>query len=124
MVAGVDYAIVAIYLIGTAAVGVYFSKKNAGIEGYFFGSKSVPGWAIGLSILSTAVSSITFLAFPATSYILDYRLYPKDFAFPLVSLLAIYVIAPKFYRITNCASAFEVLEISFDNQTCHRVILA
>ena len=43
MVAGVDYAIVAIYLIGTAAVGVYFSKKNAGIEGYFFGSKSVPG---------------------------------------------------------------------------------
>ena len=56
-----------------AGLGAYFSKGNNTTEDFFLGSRGLPGWAVGFSLLSTTMSSVTFLAYPATSYILDWR---------------------------------------------------
>ena len=56
-----------------SGLGAYFSKGNNTTEDYFLGSRGLPGWAVGFSLLSTTMSSVTFLAYPATSYILDWR---------------------------------------------------
>eukprot|EP00959_Pyramimonas_sp_CCMP1952_P200008 4183463-Pyramimonas_sp.AAC.1 len=68
MVAAADYVIVATYLLVTAAVGVYFSRKNVGTEGYFLGSKGIPGmlwyWAPALRASHAVMTSkIAYRAF-------------------------------------------------------------
>ncbi|KAK3273241.1 hypothetical protein CYMTET_18508 [Cymbomonas tetramitiformis] len=113
LIAIADCVILALYLATTIGVGFFFSRKTENTENFFLGGRGLPGWAVGFSILATAVSSVTFLAFPATTYIIDYRLYPKDFVFPLVSIFAAYYIAPAYRRRPGCVSAFQILEDSF-----------
>lgn len=67
-----DLIAMLLYLGTMAALGVYFSKKNNTTEDYFVGNRAFKGWIIGLSMLSTSVSSITFLAFPAAAFTLDW----------------------------------------------------
>ena len=56
-----------------SGLGAHFSQTNQTTEDYFLGNRGLPGWAVGFSLLSTTMSSVTFLAYPATSYLLDWR---------------------------------------------------
>lgn len=103
-----DIAIIVLYLLGTAAVGVWFARRNKTTEDYFLGDRSIPGWVIGLSMLGTSISSVTFLAFPAAAYSLDWRLLVMNLTLPLVAVLAIVVFIP-FFRRGKTTSAFEYL---------------
>ncbi|KAL3146444.1 hypothetical protein ABBQ32_003121 [Trebouxia sp. C0010 RCD-2024] len=108
-----DYLVVAGYLVVTAGLGVYFSKGNKTTEDFFLGSRGLPGWAVGFSLLSTTMSSVTFLAYPATSYILDWRLYTKDFLYPAISVFTALLVAPRFRKSIQSASVYEFLESRF-----------
>jgi solute:Na+ symporter, SSS family len=63
-----DYLAIVIYLGGVIGIGWYFSRREQGINDFFLGGKRIPGWAAGLSLLATQVSSIGFMAIPAKSY--------------------------------------------------------
>jgi SSS family solute:Na+ symporter len=95
-------------LVGMLAVGLYFSRRNTSTEEYFVGSRSFPGWAIGLSMLGTSISSVTFLAFPAAAYKLDWRQFVSNLMLPAVAVLAIVMFIP-FFRRGQLTSAFEYL---------------
>lgn len=103
-----DLVAILIYLSAMAALGIYFSKKNKSTEDYFVGNRAFKGWVIGLSMLSTSISSITFLAFPAAAYALDWRQLISNFMLPLAAVLAIIVFIP-FFRRGKLTSAFEYL---------------
>lgn len=103
-----DLVVIIVYLLGMACVGVWFSKRNKSTEEYFVGSRSFPGWVIGLSMLGTSISSVTFLAFPAAAYTLDWRQLVSNLTLPLVAVLAIIVFIP-FFRRGKTTSAFEYL---------------
>ena len=107
-VAPLDIAIIILYLGGMAVLGVWFSKKNKTTEDYFLGGRSFPGWVIGLSMLGTSISSVTFLAFPAAAYTLDWRQLVSNLMLPFVAVLAIIVFIP-FFRRGQATSAFEYL---------------
>jgi len=107
-----DLIVIAAYLAGMAAVGVWFSRRNNSTEEYFLGGRSFPGWAIGLSMLGTSISSVTFLAFPAAAYVLDWRQLVSNLMLPAVAVLAILVFIP-FFRRGRLTSAFEYLEDRF-----------
>ena len=68
-----DLIVISLYLMGMVGVGIWFSKRNNSTEEYFVGGRAFPGWAIGLSMLGTSISSVTFLAFPAAAFVLDWR---------------------------------------------------
>ena len=68
-----DLAAIMIYFAAMALMGIYFARKNRSSEDYFLGKRAFPGWAIGLSMLGTSISSVTFLALPAAAYALDMR---------------------------------------------------
>ena len=104
-----DAVCLVIYLLGMVAMALYFSRRNTSTEEYFVGSRSFPGWAIGISMLGTTVSSVSFLAFPAAAYSLDWRLLVPNLCLPLVAVLAILVFIP-FFRRGKLTSAFEYLE--------------
>ena len=103
-----DLVVIVLYLLGMAAVGVWFSRKNTSTEEYFVGGRSFPGWAIGLSMLGTSISSVTFLAFPAAAFVLDWRQFVANLMLPAVAVFAICVFLP-FFRRGQLTSAFEYL---------------
>lgn len=63
-----DILVLLAYLVGMALMGIYFSRNNNSTEDYFVGSRSFQGWVIGLSLVGTSISSITFLAYPADAF--------------------------------------------------------
>ncbi|QDU97971.1 sodium:solute symporter [Lignipirellula cremea] len=107
-----DLLVVGCYLAAIASMGFYFSRRNQSTEEYFLGGRSFPGWAIGLSMLGTSISSVTFLAFPAAAFVLDWRQLVSNLTLPLVAVLAILVFIP-FFRRGQLTSAFEYLEDRF-----------
>ena len=104
-----DLLAVVLFLAGMAGMGVWFARKNTSTEAYFLGNRSFPGWAIGISMLGTSISSVTFLAIPAAAYVLDYRQAVTNLALPFVAVIALIFFIPLF-RQGNMTSAFEYLE--------------
>lgn len=103
-----DGIVLVAYLAGMAAFGVYFARRNTSTESYFLGKRAFPGWAVGLSMLGTSISAVTFLAFPAAAYILDWRQLVANLMLPFVAVLAVLVFIP-FFRRGRLTSAFEYL---------------
>lgn len=104
-----DLIAVLIFLAGMAGVGIFFAKRNKSTEEYFLGNRSFPGWAVGLSMLGTSISSVTFLALPAAAYVLDYRQGVQNLVLPVVSIAAVFIFIP-FFRHGRNTTAFEYLE--------------
>ena len=74
-----DLVVVAIYLAGIAALGIWFSRRQTSTENYFVAKRSVPFWAMGMSMLATMISSVTFVAYPGSSYAKDWSLLVPGF---------------------------------------------
>ncbi|WP_432800414.1 sodium:solute symporter [Poriferisphaera sp. WC338] len=108
----VDTGVILVYLLAMAAMGIYFSKKNTGTEEYFVGGRSFGGWIIGLSLVGTSISSITFLSFPADAYKTAWLRYIPSLTLPIAIVIAILFFLP-FFRRANITSAYEYLEDRF-----------
>ena len=100
------------YLLLMAAMGFYFSRKNKNTEEYFVGGRSFPGWAIGLSMVGTSISSITFLAYPADAFKTSWIRFIPNLALPFAIIVASCIFLP-FFRRGKCISAYEYLENRF-----------
>jgi SSS family solute:Na+ symporter len=107
-----DIGMLLLYLLGMAATGLYFSRRNVSTEEYFVGGRSFPGWVIGLSMAGTAISSITFIAMPADSFKTSWIRFIPYFAMPFAALFAARFIVP-FFRRGPVYTAFEYLETRF-----------
>ena len=59
-----DYLVVVVYLLSVLAVGLYFSTKQTKSEEYFIGGRKMPWLAVGLSIMASLLSTISYLASP------------------------------------------------------------
>ena len=111
-VATVDYVIAILYVLATAGFGAWFVRRSNTMEGFTLAGKLIPGWAIGLSLLATYLSSISFLANPGKSYASDWR----PFVFSLTLPIAIFVATRWFiplYRNSVKTTAYEYLEQRF-----------
>ena len=109
-----DLAILVVYLLGVTAFGCsfYFRKGAKGTKGFVSGGGCVPGWAIGLSIFATLVSSISFLALPAKAFASNWNALVFSFTVPLTALIAAFAFVP-LYRKLNSVSAYAFLEQRF-----------
>ena len=58
----VDILIIAAYLLTLIAIGMRVSRGQKTTNTYFVADRSVPGWAAGLSLLATIITSVTFIA--------------------------------------------------------------
>ena len=63
-----NVAIVATYLIGNLYLGFAMSRRIHTANEYYIGDKSTPWWAIGISVMATYVSALSFLGGPAWAY--------------------------------------------------------
>lgn len=63
-----DLIIIFGYLIGITAFGIWYAGKQETTEDYFVGDRSVPWWAIAMSIVATETSTITFVSVPGVAF--------------------------------------------------------
>ena len=107
-----DIWVLGLYFGLVLLLGFYFSRKNTNTEEYFVGGRSFPGWAIGLSLVGTSISSITFLAYPGDAYKTAWLRFLPNLMLPVAILFAAYYFLPVFRR-KKTTSAYEFLEDRF-----------
>lgn len=108
----IDLVIVIAYLAGMVAVGIYFSRKNTNAEQFTKASGRIPGWAIGISIYATFLSSNTFLGVPGKAFGSNWSSFVFSLSMPLAAWVATKFFIP-FYRSTGEVSAYTHLEHRF-----------
>jgi SSS family solute:Na+ symporter len=107
-----DITIIILYLLAMVLVGVYFSKRNKNSEQFTTASGSIPGWAIGLSIYATFLSSNTFLGVPGKAFGTNWNSFVFSISMPFAAWIASKYFVP-FYRTTGEVSAYTHLEKRF-----------
>src|SRR5438128_6405290 len=63
-----DWLVIVFYLLGIIALGVWFGKDNRNTRDYFLGSKDIPWWGIGLSIVAAETSALTIIGVPSYAF--------------------------------------------------------
>jgi SSS family solute:Na+ symporter len=106
---GLDLAVLLLYMAVMLGMGVYFSRSNNSTEEYFLGGRRFSGWVIGLSLVGTSISSITFLAYPGDAFKTSWLRFLPNLLLPVAVFVAAYVFLPRF-RQGNTTSAYEFLE--------------
>jgi SSS family solute:Na+ symporter len=107
-----DYLVVFLYLGVIVCIGAYISKKQKTTEDYFAGGRSIPAWAVGMSLLATLISSVTFLAYPGEGFSGDWIRLVQGLMVPVVLLVIIWFIVPMYRQIIEI-SAYEYFEKRF-----------
>lgn len=108
----IDLAIIGVYLLSMVLVGFYFSRKSQGAEQFTKAGGAIPGWAIGLSIYATFLSSNTFLGVPGKAFGSNWNAFVFSLSMPLSAWVAARYFVP-FYRTTGEVSAYTHLEHRF-----------
>jgi Na+/proline symporter len=107
-----DLIIIAIYFVAVAAIGLKFARRQTTTEAYFVARRSIPHWAMGLSIFATIISSITFIAYPGAAFSGNWNLLVPGFmAVGVLLLLGTTLVS--FFRHAVGMSAYEYFEKRF-----------
>ena len=107
-----DKLILVFYFLAVILFGAYFRKKSGTSSGFMIADGKLPSWAVGLSILGTFVSSITFLAYPGQAYNANWDVFLFSLTLPPAALVATFYFIP-LYRTKVKISAYEYLEQRF-----------
>jgi len=108
----IDRAILVIYFVAIILFGVYFRKRSNTADGFMIANGRLPSWAVGLSMLGTFISSITFIAYPGQSYNFNWDAMMFSFTLPIAALVATLYFIP-LYRTKVRVSAYEYLDRRF-----------
>ena len=107
-----DIIVLLIYIFGVTAFGAWFYRKSSSAEGFTAANRGLPGWAVGLSIFGTYLSSISFLALPGKAYSDNWNAFVFSLSLPLAAWVAVKWFVP-LYRSTSDISAYAYLERRF-----------
>ena len=107
-----NWSIIIIYLLANLLLGFVLSKKVRTAKDFYIGQKTTPWWAIGISVLATYVSAMTFLGAPAWSYGSGLSVIAIHLNYPLVIILVMTLFLP-FFMETGVVSIYEYQEKRF-----------
>jgi solute:Na+ symporter, SSS family len=112
----VDWAVVLAYIVWVVADGLRRSKGTDKVEGYFLGNRSLPWWAVGLSVMATQMSAVTLVGTTGQAYSTGLRFIQFYFGLPLAMIILSMTVVPFFHR-ARVYTAYEYLERRFDVRT-------
>jgi SSS family solute:Na+ symporter len=101
-----DVLIVALYMMALVAIGLRTARRQTTTARYFVAERSIPGWAAGMSLLATIITSVTFIAYPGAAYAGDWNLLVPGIMFVVVVAVIGSVIIP-FFRHAVSMSVYE-----------------
>src|SRR5690606_18226657 len=112
----VDWIVLFITLLSIVLYGLYKSRNIKNIDGYLLGNRSLPWYTVGLSVMATQASAITFLSAPGLAYSSGMSFVQFYFGLPLAMIVLCITFVPIFHRL-RVFTAYEFLEKRFDVKT-------
>jgi hypothetical protein len=100
-----DVLMVVVYMVALVAIGFRFSRRQTTTEAYFIARRSIPSWALGISMLATIISAVTFVAYPGAGYAGDWSMLVPGIMVVVLAMVGALVIP--FYRRVVGMSAYE-----------------
>ena len=111
-----DWIIVAVYLAYVGIDGIRRTRRSTGIEGYLLANRSLPWWAVGLSVMATQLSAVTMIGTTAQGATDGLRFIQFYFGLPLAMVIIGVTLVP-FLHGAKVYTAYEYLERRFDAKT-------
>jgi len=109
-----DLLIIVLYMASMVYIGIRFARRQTSTEAYFVAKRSIPSWAMGISLFATLITSLTYVAYPGSAYAKDWSNLIPGFMILVVLVLVGAVIVP-FYREVVGMSAYEYFGKRFGN---------
>ncbi|WP_133585885.1 sodium:solute symporter [Sphingobacterium yanglingense] len=112
----IDWIVLFTTLLLIIAYGVFKSRNIRNINGYLLGDRELPWYNVGLSVMATQASAITFLSAPGLAYSSGMSFVQFYFGLPLAMIVLCITFVPIFHRL-RVFTAYEFLEKRFDIKT-------
>jgi Na+/proline symporter len=112
----VDWIILSVTLIFIVAYGTYVTRKNDNVTDYIKGGSDSKWWTIGLSVMATQASAITFLSTPGQAFHSGMGFVQFYFGLPIAMVIICVVFIPIYHKL-KVYTAYEFLEGRFDLKT-------
>ncbi len=93
-----DWVIVFGYLLGIIGIGVWFGRDQQNTRDYFLGSRNVPWWAIGLSIVAAETSALTIIGVPAMAFGKDLSFVQMVLGYVVARLVLAVIMVPRYLK--------------------------
>src|ERR1700694_5329001 len=107
-----DFAIIALYLIGITLFGLRFRKKQRTLRDYFLAGRDIPWWAIALSIVAAETSTLTIISIPGLAYDTNLTFLQVVMGYVVGRVVISFVLLPHYFR-GDLYTAYELIERRF-----------
>lgn len=111
-----DLVVLITTILGIAIYGMWQTRKRQDLHDYLRGTNHAPWYAIGLSVMATQASAITFLSTPGQGYLGGLSFVQVYFGVPIALIIIAVFFLPIFHKL-NVYTAYEFLEKRFDGKT-------
>ena len=111
-----DWIVLVATLLVIIMYGMYRGRNNKNLDAYLLADKQLPWYHVGLSVMATQASAITFLSTPGLAYNKGMGFVQFYFGLPLAMIVLCVTFIPIFQRL-NVYTAYEYLEQRFDLKT-------
>ncbi len=108
-----DWAVIVAYVSFMVFDGIRMTKHSKSVQGYFLANRSLPWWAVGLSVMATQLSAITLVGTTGQAYSDGMRFIQFYFGLP-IAMIILCITVVKFFHNANVYTAYEYLEKRFD----------
>lgn len=96
---GIDYFIIIFYLVGTVALGMYIGRKMKSGKDYFLAGRSLPWWAIGMSLVVTDIGAVDMVGIAGAAYLYGIVLGNYDWLGSVpVMIVGAFLFIPMFWK--------------------------
>jgi SSS family solute:Na+ symporter len=110
-----DFVMVVLYLLLTAGIVVWSALRQTGTDSFFLGNRQMPWWAVGLSIMATLLSSISYLGLTGEMVKHGASMFGTYLGWPFAMLLVVPLVIP-FFMTLRLTNAYGYLEQRFDRR--------
>jgi Na+/proline symporter len=111
-----DWVVLFAWLISLVSYGLYRGRGSNTVNKYLLAGKTMPWYAMGLSIMATQATAITFISTTGQGYVDGMRFVQFYFGLPIAMIILCATAVPIFHR-ANVYTAYEYLEQRFDSKT-------
>lgn len=111
-----DWIVLSVTLLFIVFYGVYKTKGSKNVQDYILGNQETPWWTVGLSVMATQASAITFLSTPGQAYHDGMGFVQFYFGLPIAMVVICFTFIPIYHRL-KVYTAYEYLEQRFDLKT-------
>ncbi|MEC7557277.1 MAG: hypothetical protein VYA32_08875 [Planctomycetota bacterium] len=108
-----DLVVIVIYLAAMMGMGIAIARRQKSTTDFFLGGRSLPAWAVGISIFASLLSTITYLGMPGEMFRTGVAFLTRQLPIPLV-LIVVWALWIPFFMRLNLTSGYEYLSRRFN----------